>query len=236
LNTEGLRTPFVPVRPLLLVTDHGETERWLRHLTLPDGLEVVVGHPDHPREIEAVSPLLAVLDLSGRWPEAVELCRSWRSACDERSVALVGLVPSDRVGELEPHWGLDDFLVYPSTTAELLARLRFLLSRLALSAPANGLRLGDLSMDFDRYEVTLRSETLYLTFKEYELLKFLATHLDRVFTREALLAQVWGYDYYGGTRTVDVHVRRLREKLGPRYGELIQTVRQVGYRFVRELR
>jgi DNA-binding response OmpR family regulator len=93
-------------------------------------------------------------------------------------------------------------------------------------------RSGDLTIDEGTYTCRLRGKALELTFKEFELLKYLAQHPGRVFTRAQLLQEVWGYDYYGGTRTVDVHVRRLRAKLGPEHESLIGTVRHVGYKFV----
>jgi DNA-binding response OmpR family regulator len=188
---------------------------------------------ENTEALSEYQPSIILLDLAQRWPQVVDVCQAWLEARGDRQTPLFGLVPSDRLPEMEPHWGLDDFLAYPGSAAELSARLRVLLFRSEPAVPINGLRFGDMSIDFDRYEVTLKGEAIYLTFKEYELLKFLITHPDRVFTREALLAQVWGYDYFGGTRTVDVHIRRVREKLGPRHGEQIQTVRQVGYRFVR---
>lgn len=94
------------------------------------------------------------------------------------------------------------------------------------------IRNGDLSVDEATYSAKLKGRVLDLTFKEFELLKYLAQHPGRVFTRAQLLQEVWGYDYFGGTRTVDVHVRRLRAKLGPEHESLIGTVRNVGYRFV----
>ena len=97
---------------------------------------------------------------------------------------------------------------------------------------AGEIKAGELSIDESTYSAKLRGRTLDLTFKEFELLKFLAQHPGRVFSRDQLLSQVWGYDYFGGTRTVDVHVRRLRAKLGPENENLIGTVRNVGYRYV----
>jgi len=114
------------------------------------------------------------------------------------------------------------------------ARLRLALGRRAGSAAdaPDEIRCGDLAIDEATYSARLRSRPLDLTFKEFELLKFLAQHPGRVFTRAHLLQEVWGYDYFGGTRTVDVHIRRLRAKLGPEHDALIGTVRNVGYRFV----
>ena len=96
------------------------------------------------------------------------------------------------------------------------------------------IRAGDVTVDEHAYTAKLNGKALDLTFKEFELLKFLAQHPGRVFSRAQLLQEVWGYDYYGGTRTVDVHVRRLRAKLGPEHEAMIGTVRNVGYKFVRQ--
>jgi DNA-binding response OmpR family regulator len=123
-----------------------------------------------------------------------------------------------------------DELVYPGAPeAEIKVRLA-LLRRRAGAGDGVVVRLGELAIDTDTYRVTAAGRSLDLTFKEFELLRFLAQQPGRVFTRPALLREVWGYDFYGGTRTVDVHVRRLRAKLGPEHEHLIQTVRGVGYR------
>ena len=122
---------------------------------------------------------------------------------------------------------VNDFIIEPYSEAELLMRLKRLA---AVSAASQPIQVDDLVIHPDTYEALLDGAPLNLTYKEYELLKFLASHPERVWARQALLNQIWEYDYYGGTRTVDVHVRRLRAKLG-RYGNLIQTVRQVGYKF-----
>ena len=131
-------------------------------------------------------------------------------------------------------WGADDVMLSSAGPAELEARLRLAIGRQASAAPAapDEIRSGELSIDEATYTARLRARVLDLTFKEFELLKFLAQHPGRVFTRAHLLQEVWGYDYFGGTRTVDVHVRRLRAKLGPEHEALIGTVRNVGYRFV----
>lgn len=135
-------------------------------------------------------------------------------------------------------WGIDDFMLNTTSPAELEARLRVAVARRAeaLGIDANSnpeqINLGDLHIDEVSYSVRLHGRPLDLTFKEFELLRYLAHHPGRVFTRAILLQEVWGYDYFGGTRTVDVHVRRLRAKLGSEYESIIGTVRNVGYRFV----
>ncbi len=138
-------------------------------------------------------------------------------------------------------WGADDVILHSAGPGEVEARIRLAIGRAAIAAsgqasgPAAGaeeVRSGELSIDEATYSARIRGVALDLTFKEFELLKFLAQHPRRVFTRSQLLQEVWGYDYFGGTRTVDVHVRRLRAKLGAENEGLIGTVRNVGYRFV----
>ncbi|MBI3910664.1 MAG: response regulator transcription factor [Armatimonadetes bacterium] len=144
---------------------------------------------------------------------------------------MIWLATQEQVARLDPASGLDDFLILPSSADELLARIRLLLWKTHRVDGADLIVAGDLVIDQANYSVQVSNQPLELTYKEYELLRFLATHRGRVFTREALLNQVWGYDYYGGTRTVDVHIRRIRAKLGPEYEDLVETVRNVGYRF-----
>ncbi len=134
-------------------------------------------------------------------------------------------------------WGMDDVILTTAGPAELEARLRLGIGRLqqaktATDDDAHIISSGGLVVDDVTYTAKLENRSLDLTFKEFELLKFLAQHPGRVFTRQQLLQEVWGYDYFGGTRTVDVHVRRLRAKLGADHETLIGTVRNVGYRFV----
>jgi DNA-binding response OmpR family regulator len=134
-------------------------------------------------------------------------------------------------------WGFDDLLLCTAGPAEVEARLRLAIARLTArrtedDPEAHVIRSGEVTVDDVTYTAKLGGRPLDLTFKEFELLKYLAQHPGRVFSREQLLQEVWGYDYFGGTRTVDVHVRRLRAKLGPEHEQLIGTVRNVGYRFV----
>ena len=125
----------------------------------------------------------------------------------------------------------DDFVVEPWHASEVALRARRVLQRHNGTPGEEIVQCGDLRIDPIRYEVWLGSEIVPLTFKEYELLKFLASHRGQVFTRDTLLNRVWGYDYYGGDRTVDVHIRRLRSKLEGPGDNFIETVRNIGYRF-----
>jgi DNA-binding response OmpR family regulator len=133
-------------------------------------------------------------------------------------------------------WGVDDVVLSSVSPAEFEARLRLAIGRLEAGAEddpdAHVIRSGGVTVDEATYTAKLNGRLLDLTFKEFELLKYIAQHPGRVFTRQQLLQEVWGYDYFGGTRTVDVHIRRLRAKLGPEHETLIGTVRNVGYRFV----
>ncbi len=125
----------------------------------------------------------------------------------------------------------DDFVLEPVRVAELTTRLGTILQRTGRGADAQVLEYGALQINLSTYQAAIAGRVLDLTYMEYELLRFLAAHPMRVFTREQLLNRVWGYEYYGGARTVDVHIRRLRAKLGESHASLISTVRSVGYRF-----
>ncbi len=125
----------------------------------------------------------------------------------------------------------DDFLISPIDTAELDVRLKHLLWRSGRGLMPELIEYGPLILNLETYQATISGRAMDLTYMEYELLKFLASRPGKVFSRETLLSRVWGYEYYGGARTVDVHVRRLRAKLGEQQESLIQTVRSVGYRF-----
>lgn len=150
---------------------------------------------------------------------------------------LVVVVTEGGLAGLTSDWGVDDVVLDTAGPAEVEARLRLAVGRRAdVGAEEEGpITAGALVIDEATYSVRLRGRLLDLTYKEFELLKYLAQHPGRVFTRSQLLQEVWGYDYFGGTRTVDVHVRRLRAKLGIEHELLIGTVRNVGYRFVPEV-
>jgi len=164
-------------------------------------------------------------------PGALQFCQVLGKEEAMSRVPLLALVRVEQLRELFLREGVfDDFLVVPYQLAELDARLRHLLWMAKQGEQSDLLNLGPLIINFATYQVHLESEPIDLTYMEYELLKFLATHRGRVFTRQTLLSRVWGYDYFGGTRTVDVHVRRLRSKLGE-HANVIQTVRNVGYKF-----
>ncbi|MDX6216179.1 MAG: hypothetical protein QOG99_1763 [Frankiales bacterium] len=166
--------------------------------------------------------------------QARSLCRLLRTT--GVSVPVFAVLTEGGLVALTAEWGIDDVLLDTAGPAEVDARLRLATGRAVVPEAAASepgvVRAGDLTIDEGTYTCRLRGRALDLTFKEFELLKYLAQHPGRVFTRAQLLQEVWGYDYYGGTRTVDVHVRRLRAKLGAEHEQLIGTVRHVGYKFV----
>ncbi|MFB9376023.1 DNA-binding response regulator [Kineococcus gynurae] len=167
---------------------------------------------------------------------ARSLCRLLRTTGLVQPVLLV--LTEGGLAAVAADWGADDVLLDTCGPAELDARLRLAAGRRrrpaeeAENEPPGEIRAGDVTIDEAAYSARVKGRHLDLTYKEFELLKHLAQHPGRVFTRAQLLQEVWGYDYFGGTRTVDVHVRRLRAKLGPEHENTIGTVRNVGYRFV----
>ena len=190
-----------------------------------------------PAEVSALvdtAPADAVLlDARRELAHAKSVCRLLQTT--GLDCPLFVIVTEGGLAALTAEWGADDVLLNTAGPAEVEARLRLAMGRRAgrlVDAEPDEIRAGDLTIDEATYSARLRGRVLDLTFKEFELLKFLAQHPGRVFTRAQLLQEVWGYDYFGGTRTVDVHVRRLRAKLGAEHEALIGTVRNVGYRFV----
>ncbi|KAB7745100.1 DNA-binding response regulator [Nostocoides sp. F2B08] len=176
---------------------------------------------------------LVLVDARTELVAAKSLCRVLRTT--GLSAPLLAILTEGGLAGLTSEWGVDDVVLATAGPAEVEARFRLALGRTSGDEPEDPqINLGPLSIDEAAYSARLRGRPLDLTYKEFELLKYLAQHPGRVFTRSQLLQEVWGYDYFGGTRTVDVHVRRLRAKLGADHEVLIGTVRNVGYRFVPE--
>lgn len=185
--------------------------------------------------LEAPDSDLLLVDGRQDLAHARDLTRLIRTTGADVPVLLV--VTEGGLAVVSHDWGMDDVVLHTCGPAELEARIRLAVGRLAAQREATDpeahvIRSGEVVVDDATYTAKVSGRSLDLTFKEFELLKFLAQHPGRVFSRQQLLQEVWGYDYFGGTRTVDVHVRRLRAKLGPENETLIGTVRNVGYRFV----
>jgi DNA-binding response OmpR family regulator len=193
--------------------------------------------PEASSLLEAGNADAVLVDARNDLSSARGLCRLLSTA--GRSAAVLAVVTEGGLVAVSADWGLDEILLPTTGPAEIDARLRLVVGRrggMDDQESAGKVSLGELVIDEGTYTARLRGRPLDLTYKEFELLKYLAQHAGRVFTRAQLLHEVWGYDFFGGTRTVDVHVRRLRAKLGPEYEALIGTVRNVGYKAVRPAR
>jgi DNA-binding response OmpR family regulator len=174
------------------------------------------------------TPELIILEMNGQVSQTL-LNELISSARIRRKSPIMAIMTLESLNQTGGHSGADDFIVRPYDERELVARARRLLQKTVRDDEI--LRRGDLIIDLANCEVRVEGRIVELTFKEYELLKFLAQDQGRVFTRETLLNKVWGYDYFGGDRTVDVHVRRLRSKIELSGQTFIETVRNIGYRF-----
>lgn len=219
---------------MLVLTGESDAESVLPSLTLLPHRVRVLG-PDSPELVGVSGHDLVVVDARSDLASARQTCRMLSAA--QSSAPVVAVVNEGGLVAVNSDWGVDDIVLPAAGPAELDARIRLVTSRGADdSASEEPLTVGDLVIEEGTYTARLKGRALELTYKEFELLKYLAQHAGRVFTRVQLLQEVWGYDFFGGTRTVDVHIRRLRSKLGPEYDAMIGTVRNVGYKFVRPTR
>ena len=221
------------MRGILIITAHSRDIGPLESALVREGHRVVVTPSDEDSLVDAISkltPEALLVDCRKDESLAVEMRRFLASRCDIKELQVIALLTEEQASCAD--WaGVDEFLLPPYGGAELLARLKLMDWRSRKIDSDQIIKIGGLMIDMLNYEISVDGAPVEVTFKEYELLRFLATHRGRVFTREALLNHVWSYDYYGGTRTIDVHIRRLRAKLAPSYDGLIETVRNVGYRF-----
>ncbi len=185
--------------------------------------------PAEPAALVGAPPAdVIIVDARSDLASAKSLCRILTTTGAGSPIIVV--LTEGGLTAINAEWGIDDVLLDNAGPAEVDARIRLAVGRQSRDEGPNMIRASGVTIDEASYSAKVHGRTLDLTFKEFELLRFLATHPSRVFTREQLLSEVWGYDYFGGTRTVDVHVRRLRAKLGD-MESLIGTVRNVGYRF-----
>ena len=222
-------------RPVLIIEDDADIAEGLKYNLERDGLSTVIASTGEQGLIEALNqrnpPVLIILDLMLPGMSGSELCRRLRREPQTRRTPILMLTAktseSDRVAGLDI--GADDYITKPFSVRELLARVRAVLRRVDESS-AKTYEDDLLKIDFDDVRVVCSGNRIKLTNKEFTLLSVLAKSTDRVVTRQQLLDNVWGYSYYGDARTLDVHIRRLRQKLGE-CGECIETVVGVGYRF-----
>jgi DNA-binding response OmpR family regulator len=217
--------------PEILLVDASEELQPLAQALSDAGFAIAHATLDRALAPGAAAPSVMVFSMIAR-PDIAAIRNLLRSRELLPETATIAVVRSDQLASLEPSLTFDDFIVYPGLADEAVARLRRAIWRKSGVESDNTLRAGELLMDLSNYKVFIGGRPIDLTYKEYELLRFLATNRDKVFTREALLNRVWGYDFYGGARTVDVHIRRLRSKIEDgHHHTFIETVRNVGYRF-----
>ena len=214
------------VAQLLILTSAVNNEVLPALALLSHSTRFIPAQPD--QLITAPDSDLILVDARVNLAGAKSLCQILRTT--GISVPLLLVITEGGLAAVSPDWGVDDVILDSAGPAEIDARIRLAAGRTLHDEPSPLIRAAGVVIDEASYSAKVHGKPLDLTYKEFELLRFLAAHPSRVFTREQLLSEVWGYDYFGGTRTVDVHVRRLRAKLGDQES-LIGTVRNVGYRF-----
>jgi len=214
---------------VFIIAKESEQARELRTDLAQRGFDCLIVHYNDGaiEQITGQSPGLMLLDTDevAIGSEAWELSQMIRQ---ERQIPLIALISREKLNGLDSK--VDDFVVKPWEVNEVTARIKRILGQKGNTGNEDIIKCGDLVIDLDKYEVSLHGRPIMLTFREYQLLKFLASNKGKVFTREALLNKVWGWDYYGGDRTVDVHIRRLRSKIEDPTHTFIETVRNIGYR------
>ena len=223
---------------VLAVDDEQSIRELLAFQLQKHGYEALMAEDGQEALAKAEGMDLILLDLMLPGLDWLEVCR--RLKADKRTARIPIIMLTAKAEEIDKVLGLelgaDDYVVKPFSVRELMARVKAVLRRSSQEGPQEEtLQIDCLRLDFSSYQAWLAGEELVLTPKEFELLKLLVTSPGRAFSRDELLERIWGYEYYGDTRTVDVHIRHLRAKLGERPGlsERIETVRGVGYRFAR---
>jgi DNA-binding response OmpR family regulator len=219
---------------VLLLSDQAEDVRDLMP-SFPAAPYRVVQRPlktTEPVDLIPIHPDLLLIDATADIDVAADATRRLSLAWEIGIPPLIAIVNEDTISTFRLESGADDFLLAGASAQEISARMSLVARRAGHGDEATVIKVGDLIVNPDNYQVYVRGLPLDLTYKEFELLKFLAQRPGRVCDRDLLLREVWGFDYYGGTRTVDVHIRRLRAKLGAEHEALIETIRNVGYRLV----
>lgn len=226
---------------ILVVDDEASIRELLAFNLKKNGYHVETAADGRDALAKAQKADLVLLDIMLPEIDGFEVCRRLKSSPQTSGIPIIMLTAKaeeiDRVLGLE--MGADDYVVKPFSMRELIARVKAVLRRSHKDGKTKEdvLTIGPLRIDFSSYQVCLHDEPVALTPKEYELLKLLVTNPGRAFSRDELLERIWGYEYYGDTRTVDVHIRHLRAKLAaaPEVSDAIETIRGVGYRFTRKL-
>lgn len=220
---------------ILILAVEDESIIKLKRLLKDAGYQLIIMQDLKPAldGVFKIPPELIILDFTS--PKELDSQKVFRKLKKDRFLKdspVFAIIPEDQPHLLDTIEGVDDFIFEPFRDAELTARVKTI-SRESISADLKDvIKIDDLAIDTAKYEVTLAGVKIEMTYKEYELLKFLAGNRGKVYSRDQLLNKIWGYDYYGGTRTVDVHIRRLRAKIEDKTHTFIETVRNIGYKFI----
>jgi DNA-binding response OmpR family regulator len=215
---------------LLIIANESEQARELSAELAQRGFDcLIVPYNDADIEQIAGQSLVVMLLDADEAPTGSETWELAQSIRQDMNIPLITLISRENLNSIDS--SIDDFVVKPYEANEVTVRIKRILRQKGDIDNEDIIRCGDLVIDLAKYQVSLGNKSILLTFREYQLLKFLASNKGKVFTREALLNKVWGWDYYGGDRTVDVHIRRLRSKIEDTTYTFIETVRNIGYRF-----
>ncbi|WP_297712295.1 response regulator transcription factor [Clostridium sp.] len=223
---------------ILVVDDEENIAELISYNLTSNGYKVIIANNGNDAVKLAVEekPNLILLDLMIPGKDGYDVCKDIRSNSEVRNTPIIMLTAKseelDKILGLE--LGADDYITKPFSVRELLARVKAVLRRFSISEPENNILVfGNLTADFDKREILVNDKKLDLTLKEFELLEILIRNKGKILTRDTLLDKIWGYEYIGETRTVDVHIRYLRKKieLDDKNPKLIETIRGVGYRF-----
>jgi len=225
----------VPINRILILSENQEAMKSLLTDTEALGYAASLGSQIElqPEAILRQEPAVILFDLTSWAEDMLQIYQGLKSnpKLENQGISILVLVSEDSLSKFPLTLEFDDLLLLPYKARELGFRIKRLLWRKNIPSDQEVIKVADLVIYLARYEVSLKGQPIELTFKEYELLKYLVTHRGRAFSRESLLNIIWGYDYYGGTRTVDVHIRRIRAKIGDGEETYVKTVRGVGYMF-----
>ena len=215
---------------VFIIANESEQARKLRSELAQRGFDCLVVSYDAKaiEQLAEQSSDIVLLNMDETWVDPDAQAEKIKQ---KKHIPVIALLSREKLDSLDSSTNIDDFVVKPWETTEVVARIKRILRQKESMESEDIIRCGDLVIDSAKCEILLGGKPIILTFKEYQLLKFLANNKGKVFTREALLNKVWGWDYYGGDRTVDVHIRRLRSKIEDINHSFIETIRNIGYRF-----
>ncbi len=225
------------MRKILIIEDDDHIIELLKFNVENNGYEVSIAMDGHEGLNKAINELpdLILLDLMLPGIDGIEICNRLKNKDRTKDIPIIMLTAkgheTDKILGLEI--GADDYMTKPFSVRELMTRIKVVFRRYThevAKTPAMKIVIGDLEIDHEKHEVTKNGDLIKLTLKEYQLLEYLAENRGKVLSRNALLDRVWGYDYFGETRTVDVHIRHLRKKIDDDNAEIIETIRGVGYK------